>query len=63
MSVGDKRTAEAMRGPVVEFLLRDHNDLIMSYVACTLIEELMLGLIIIKACVNDKYLQADSETR
>ena len=26
MSVGDKRTAEAMRGPVVEFLLRDHND-------------------------------------
>ena len=61
MSVGDKRTAEAMRGPVVEFLLRDHNDLIMSWVACTLIEELMLGLI--KACVNDKYLQADSETR
>ena len=47
---------------MVELLIRDHIDLLMSYSSIvTLIEEFMLGLI--KACVNDKYLQADSETR
>ena len=47
---------------MVEFLLPDYIDLIMSY-SCivTLTEKLRLGLI--KAYINDKYLQADSETR
>ena len=62
MSVGDKRTAEAIERSCGRILVTRSNRLI-NVVSCiiTLIEELMLGLI--KANVNDKYLQADSETR
>ena len=62
MSVGDKRTAEAIEGSCGRILVKRSHRLINTYSSIvTLIEEFMLGLI--KACVNDKYLHADSETR
>ena len=62
MSVGDKRTAEAIEGSCGRILVKRSHRLINTYSSIvTLIEEFMLGLI--KACVNDKYLQADNETR